>query len=298
MIIMKFFNLILAFSCFFLSCSNNCELTEYNYLLFQGTPVWELAKATRDNNGKEMRRIISKNPDIVNYQEPKYGNTLIMLTILNQQYKPFKVLLDSNADVNIHNTFDGSSAIIKSVSLKDYDIRFVNDLILSGADVNDIEIGIRREGNSTRNTPLISAVNSGNMEFVRLLVSKGAMINYRNEFDQSALSESIVLKYYKIAYYLLQHGADFESPIFYRPDYSLPSEERDPNDKGKPMFIVDVLRESVCEFDTEQYQYKMKIVDFLKSRGVDYKSAPIPDYIIQEIQKKHPDNWQDYLKRY
>ena len=59
-----------------------------------------------------------------------------------------------------------------------------------------------------------------------------------------------------------------------------------------------IIRESVCEFDTEQYQYKMKIVDFLKSRGVDYKSAPIPDYIIQEIQKKHPDNWQDYLKRY
>ena len=295
---MKLINYILVFSCIFLSCCDNRELLERNYLLFQGTPAWELAKATRDNNDKEMRRIISKNPDIVNYQEPKYGNTLLMLTILNQQYKPFKVLLDSNADVNIHNTFDGSSAIIKSVSLKDYDIRFVNDLILSGADVNDIEIGIRREGNSTRNTPLISAVNSGDIEFVQLLVSKGAKINYRNELEQSALSESIMLKYYKIAYYLLQHGADFDSPIFYRPDYSIPSEERDPNDKGKPMYIVDVLRESVCEFDTEQYQYKMMIVDFLNKKGIDYKSAPIPDYIKQEIQKKHPDNWQEYLKRY
>jgi len=107
-----------------------------------------------------------------------------------------------------------------------------------------------------------------------------------------------MLKYYKIAYYLLQHGADFDSPIFYRPDYSMPSEDRDPNDKGKPMYIVDVLRESVCEFDTEQYQYKMMIVDFLNKKGIDYKSAPVPDYIKQEIQKKHPDNWQEYLKRY
>lgn len=32
--------------------------------------------------------------------------------------------------------------------------------------------------------------------------------------------------------------------------------------------------------------------------GYRYKSAPIPDYIKQEIQKKHSDNWQEYLKRY
>jgi hypothetical protein len=31
---------------------------------------------------------------------------------MNQQFKPFIVLLDNNADVAIHNTFDGSSALV------------------------------------------------------------------------------------------------------------------------------------------------------------------------------------------
>ncbi len=293
-------------SCLLLSCSNinrdkpvdKSDLTGRDYRLFQNTPAWDLAKAVQDEDVNEIDKIVTENPTLINYVEPKYGNTLLKLTIMNQQMKSFKALLERKADVSIHNTFDGTSALIEACRLKDYDIKFAQMLIEYGANVNDVETGERRNGNSTRETPLISAANSGKVEFIELLVKNGADINYKNEFEQSALSESIRLKNYNISLYLLQNGADYKQPIFYRPDYSVPSELQDPNDKGKPMYLSDVLREDFSDFDTDEYKYKIQIVDFLMSKGIDYRATPIPDYIKKKAQEEYPKTWQKYLKKY
>ncbi len=266
----------IVLTCLLLSCSNRdkpvdkSKLIGMDYRLFQGTPAWELAKAVQDEDIREIDKIVTENPALINYQEPKYGNTLLQLTIMNQQMRSFKALLERKADVNIHNTYDGTSALIIACRLEDYDIKFAQMLIEYGADVNDIEVGKRRQGNSTRFTPLIRASQSGILDLVKLLISKGANINYINEFNQSALSESIMQEEYEVSYYLLQNGADYKRPIFYRPDYSVPSERQDPNDKGKPMYLVDVLKEDVSDIDTDEYKYKKRIIEFLKSKDIAY----------------------------
>lgn len=296
----------LVFSCLLLSCSNinrdkpvdKQDLTGRDYRLFQDTPAWELAKAVQDEDEKKINEIVSKDPKLINYQEPKFGNTLLMLTIMNQQIKPFRYLLEKKADINIHNTFDGTSAIIEACGSKYYDIEYAEILIQNGANVNDIEIGERKKGNSTRVTPLIEASKTGLLELVTLLISNGANVNYINEFNQSALSESIMQRKYEVSHYLLQNGADYKRPIFYRPDYSIPVENQDPNDKGKPMYLVDVLREAFLDFDTDEYKYKMKIVDFLKSKGIDYRATPIPEYIKKKAKEEYPNSWQEYLEKY
>ena len=264
-------------SCLLLSCLNinrdipvdKTDLTGNDYRLFQNTPAWELAKAVQDEDVNKIDEIVLKNPELINYQEPKYGNTLLKLTVMNQQLKPFKVLLKRKADVNIHNTFDGTSSLIEACNSKYYNISFAKLLVEYGANVNDAEIGERRQGNSTRLTPLMAASKTGNLDLVKFLVSKGADINYQNEFGQSALSASVMINKYEISYYLLQHGADYKRPIFYRPDYSIPTENRDPNDKGRPMYLADVLKENVADVDTDEYKYKMLIIDFLKSKEID-----------------------------
>jgi hypothetical protein len=274
---MKAMIIQLVFSCLLLSCSNinrdkpvdKAKLTGDDYRLFQNTPAWELAKAVQDEDVTKIDRIVSENPKIINFQDPKYGNTLLMLTIGNQQLKSFKALLERKAEVNIHDTFDGTSALIEACSYSFYDITFAQMLVEYGANVNDVETGERRQGNSTRLTPLIAASKTGNLDLVKFLVSKGAGINYQNEFGQSALSASVMINKYEISYYLLRNGADYKRPIFYRPDYSIPAENRSPNDKGKPMYLVDVLKENVTDDDTDEYKYKMLIIDFLKSKGID-----------------------------
>lgn len=294
----------LVFSCLLLSCSNinrdkpvdKSDLTGDDYRLFQNTPAWALAKAVQDEDVMKINEIIAKDPKLINYQDSKYGNTLLNLTIMNQQIKPFKTLLANKADVNIHNNYEGTSALIEACSFKQYDTKFAKILLQNGANVNDIQTD-NTEPNKVKSA-LMKSVKTGKLDLVELLVKNGADINYQNEFGQSALSESVMVRKYKISYYLLQNGANYERPVFYRPDYSVPSELQDPNDKGKPMYLVDILREAFLDFDTDEYKYKMKIVDFLKSKGVDYRATPIPDYIKKKAQEEHPNNWKEYLEKY
>jgi hypothetical protein len=303
---MKAMILQIVFSCLLLSCSNinrdkevdKTNLTGDDYRLFQNTPAWELAKAVQDENEKKITEIVAKDPKLINYQEPKFGRTLLILTISNQQYKPFIVLLDNKADVNIHDTYDGTSALIEACAFKQYNTKFVETLLQRGANINDVETGERRQGNSTRFTPLMAAAKTGKLDLVELLVKNGADINFQNNYKQSALSESIMVERYKVAFYLLQNGADYKQPVFYRPDYSVPSELQDPKDKGSPMYLVDVLREDFFEFDTDEYKYKMQIVDFLKSKGIDYRATQIPDYIKKKAQEEYPKTWKEYLEKY
>jgi uncharacterized protein len=299
-------NILIYLFCLILSCTSfnrdhpvdKSTLTGSDYRLFQNSPAWSLAKAVQDEDEKMIIKIASKEPKLLNFQDSKYGNTLLKLTVMNQQIKPFKVLLKAGADVTIHNNFSGTSAIIESCMFKAYDIKFAQSLIAHGADINDIEVGERKKGNSTRLTPLIAASESGSLDFVEFLVKNNADINYTNEFGQSAFSESIRLTDYVIALFLLNNGADWKQPIFYRPDYTIPSNKRDMNDRGKPMYLVDVLREDFFELSTNRYKLKMRIVDFLKGKGIDYRATPIPDYIREKAQKKYPDTWQEYLEKY
>ena len=264
----------LFFTCFLLSCSNNnmhnsvdrTELSSADYRLFQNTTAWELAQAVQDEDTEKINKIASENPRIINYRDVKYGNTLLMLAIMNQQLESFKTLLKKGANVNTHNSFDGTSPIIESCVSKYYNIIFTKILIKYGANVNDIEIGKRRQENSTRLTPLIAASKTGKLDLVRLLVSKGANVNYQNEFGQSALSEAVLMGKYKVAYYLLRNGADYNRPIFYQPDYSVPIEKSSPKDKREPMYLLNVLQEDVSDLDAEEYKYRNRIIYFLKRK--------------------------------
>ena len=265
------------------------HLRGYDYRLFQGTSAWELAKAVQDEDKKKIDQIVSKDPELLNYQEPVLGSTLLMLTIRNQQMKPFKILLEHKADISIHDTYDGSTALMDACSVWAYDDdRFAEMLIEKGANVNDVQTA---ENEGATRTPLILAASYGRLGLVKLLVSRGADINYRNKNGESALKECVVVKYYDIALFLLQNGADYTQPIY-------PRDSVNYNPPEGPFYLVDVLRADVFDLGSEKYKYKMQIVDFLKSKGVDYRAAPIPEDIKTEIQYRYPHSWEEYLKKY
>ena len=262
------------------------DLTGADYRLFQNTPAWELAKAVWDEDVSKINEIVSKNKQLINYQEPIYGRTVLILTVSNQQYESFEDLLGARADVNIHDTYDGTSALIESCIFRDYETRYAELLLQNGANVNDVEVGERRKGNSTRFTPLMAAAKTGKLDLVDLLLKKGANINYQNEFKQTALSEAVLTERYNIALYLLKHGADYKKPIFYR------------EEENKEMYLVDVLREDFFDLDSKEYEEKQEIVTFLRGKGIEYKQVPIPEYIKKRAQENYPDNWKEYLEKY
>ena len=240
------------------------RLAGYDYRLFQSTPAWDLAKAVQDGDVAKIREIRNSNPELINYQESKYGETLLMLTIFNRNYKSFQALLENGADVNIYDKFNGSSAIIKASSRND--VKYIKLLVEYGANVNDIQVGKRRPDCSVRWTPLIAASRAGNFEVVKYLVENGADINYHNEYNETALSESVIQDNYDIAYFLLKNGANYRLPVIYRVDYSIPVEMIKTKEDTIPIYLDSFLNEPSGEFGIYQELYKRKIISFLKQK--------------------------------
>jgi len=261
------------------------KLLGYDYRLFQKTPAWELAKAVWDDDFKKINELTKKDKNLINYQEPKYGQTLLFLTMWHNQKETFKLLLSLGADLNIHDTYDGASPIIKACEYG-FNIEFAMTLLRHGANPSDIEIGKRREGNSTRYTPLMAAAESGNIDLVELLVNKGANLNYKNEFGRSALNVAITQGKYDVILYLLKN----------RVDYRMPTSQNE--DQHKTYYIEDELQYMLPELNSSEYKTKMLIVDFLKGKGVIYKRVPVPEYVLKQMKDRYPNNWQEYLEKY
>lgn len=301
--IFKMVNLLSICLVFFMSCGDRDTIVDKDkllgndYRLFQETPAWNLAKAVWDENIPEIKRIVQEEKIDVDYQDGRFGHTLLMLTIKNQQESSCKALLELGADPNKHDKYDGSSAMIDAAEINEItgdNTEFLKLMLEYGGNPNDAEVGERKEGNSTRYTPLIMACSNVNkvvssLDKVKLLVEAGANVNYKNEFGGTALSTSMLMGHYDVVLYLLNHGADFSQIIIDRSKFTK---------DGKKMGIADVLREDLLPLDSDKYEQKMAIVAFLKAKGIDYRALPIPDYVKKEAKETYGKGWKEYLEKY
>ncbi|MCH2195504.1 ankyrin repeat domain-containing protein [Kordia sp.] len=252
-----------------------------SFELFKNTEVYDLAKAVKNQDSIKIFTLISGGKDI-NLREPKFGQTLLILAVKNELKKSVKYLLENKADLSIYDSYDGTSAIIEASKMgKDYnrDPEILKMLLDNGANPNDIEKGKRRSDNLTRSTPLIEASKCC-LEKVELLVQGGADINFINEYNQSALYSALNGSKGKelIVKYLLLNGADYKRPLKTTKD-------------GIEIKIENKLRDWRFDLNSDKYKVKMEIVDFLKSKGVDYRNTKIP--------KKYLDKYpEEYLSKY
>jgi len=227
-----------------------------NYKLFQDTPAWELAKAVWDNDIDKITEEVKKNPQILNYQEPKYGNTLLHLSISNDDYKAFKELLRLGANPNIADSFHCSTPLIAACeSFKDR-AKYVEELIKYRSDVNYVECSKGKEKQKTNRTPLICASFMGNINVVKILVENGAKIDYitnRKELGP-ALGVATAAANYNVVLYLLQHGADCNIILYNR---------YNPDETETPVYLKDLLQEE----DLKSSKEYPAILDILKKKG-------------------------------
>ena len=88
-----------------LSCNN--YLPGYDFALFKNTSAKDLARAVELNDTGWINEILDKDPKLVNYQEKKFGNTLLMLSVVNNKTLSTEALLKHGADPfivdNYHN---------------------------------------------------------------------------------------------------------------------------------------------------------------------------------------------------
>lgn len=266
------------------------KLLGSDYRLFQGSLIWDLAKAVEDENTSLIKKFVNEDKQPVNYQESKFGKTLLMLAINNNNYQSVKTLLELKADPNVADSYTGSTPMHDAA--ENSDPKYLELLIKYCGNPNVVESKPITDGDKGRQTPLnvaITYVSGNNLEKVKLLVKAGANINFYNTwytyYPHLPLSDAISHKQFDIALYLLEQGADYKR-VMYK------------TTQGDSVYILGALRREIIDLDKREYQQKKNVIAFLKSKGLDYEKEPIPDFIENKIKRDNPDNWQDILTRY
>ena len=244
-------------------------LSNYDFRLFQATPAWDLAKAVEDEDEEGICMILKENPKLVDYQSPKYGVSLLHLAVAHRYMKSIECLVKAGANVNIRDKEYGRTPLNRACSVgnsKDKSIKIIQYLIRNGAEVNVTEV---TDSTDMPNSPLMSACSDGFIEAAILLIENGADVNYIRNGEYTALGKSLMVDHYKIAYYLLQHKADYSFPIMHEKDYGK-------GGQGKiirSVYIKEILEEASIGYLTREREYYYKIVDFLKRKGISIKES-------------------------
>lgn len=252
---------------FFLIINISCnrELPGLNKKLFSNTPVQSVAEAISNNDLRTLREILIKRNEMINFQESKYGNTVLMFAVANGKADAIEILLDNRADPNKQSPYDNSNAM--TLAAEDYpqtcDTNIMHKLIKHNANVNVIQHINRIYENGMHTdikiTPLMTAAKNGCMNMVRCLVDNGANIDlYVYYQGYSAITTAIIADNLDIArYFIIEKKASIPKYCYIR---ALGKEEE------KRMSITDLLIEKEYDKSDPNYKLKVEILNYLGGR--------------------------------
>jgi hypothetical protein len=287
------FFLFFLFACILTSCYDRdkkvdkSKLIGMDYRLFQDTPAWELAKAVQDGNVKEIEKQVKEKKIPVDFREERFGHTLLKMAVMNENKKSVETLLKLGADPNARDTNGRGMPVIVASGIYTEGTAILKLLLDYGGDPNSEDTGaVRTDIMDFHSFALLEAA-SRSLDKVKLLVEYGAKVNKTDSiYHQGALERSITHDKMDITLYLLEKGADYNKKIYWHVE---------------GLEYIDILyqlRLHKYPLNSQQYKEKMQVVDFLKSKGLDYRNSPIPKRIYREAQKLYPDTWQEYLEKY
>ena len=272
-----------------------------DFRLYKHTPAWSLAKAVEDEDTTEISKQVLQMHISVDYRDPEYKQTLLMLATRTNKIESVKKLLELGANPNAHNDstkYFGQSAVLLACRFTRPSSKILALLLKYGGNPNSTACGVQENGLGEivpiRDFALSAAVFSS-FEKVKLLVDAGANINYATSTENCAIENCMIFDRMDIMLYLLQKGADYRRKFteidLDKPDY--------------PTFEVDILyklRKCVYPIGSKEYTDKIKVVNFLKKKGLDYWKSPIPSgmygVIIRDIAPKNKADFDYYIKHY
>jgi len=293
---MKKLTIYFAVIFLFINCNNRENIVKKENLLgndfrlFQNTPAWELAKAVEDEDIIKIKEILNNKKVDIDFREPKFGNTLLMLSIKNSQFQIVKLLLELGANPNHVNTYRGGTAVIFAAN--NNNPKFLQLILKYKGNPNAIENAPVKVGDQVRETALLAAISfldPTSLEKVQLLVEAGADMNYSNDgnpaYTTLPLGAAFKQDKLDVALYLLQKGADYKKVMYIMVD-------------SHKVHVLEALRKCTIDLESKQYKSKLEVIQFLKGKGLDYSKEPIPEYILRDIKKKYQKDWEDYIKKY
>ena len=284
---MKKIYIILLLTSIFMSCNGNLDKTKLigaDIRLFKNTVAEKVSKAiVKGDTATIIKEINSGVP--VNFQDEIYGNSLLMIAILHNNSSSIKCLLKLGADPNLYSDTTkhlGDNPVILSSFLTSSSPEILQLLIDYGGDPNSITRGVKKAYNGDLIPTRMSAIEAASrrsLDKVKILVRSGANFDILDDWESpGALNAALIHDKMDIVLYLLEHGADFTLP-YMKYDYT-----KRPYEK----YYVDILfklRQVFLPLNSENYMNKIKVIEFLKERGLNYKESPIPENIVKRAKK-------------
>lgn len=137
----------------------------------------QLRIAFDDNDGAEFKRVIIENPGSLALIDP--DGTLLWMASMMEKLPIIQAMVSLGKDINRSNDltggdesnpfFEPEGIIVQSIRAKD--LQTVQWLLDNGATLNFLVSG------EMRCLPLIAAAAAGNLEIVKLLVHRGALLD-------------------------------------------------------------------------------------------------------------------------
>jgi ankyrin repeat protein len=172
------------------------------------------------------------------------GMNILFVTLLQQNKKKYKNLLEQGADPNIKVTkvgkFKGQSVV--SLSAQSDTAYYLELALKYGGNPNIIDIN-----KFIKPTPIFNAIMTNRINNVEILINAGANINYQNGFKNTPLIEAIKINQYDIAFLLLKANADYNI------------------NKDK---IVKLIENYPIDTKGEQYKWRAKVIKFIGTKGI------------------------------
>lgn len=266
------------------------EYLASDYRIFKDTPAWDLAKAVRDADTAEITYLVQEKKIPIDFQDSIYGKSLLSLAVYHNNLKSVKKILELGADPNLYEDTinqQGTNPVIDACFFnEEISVEILKLLLDYGGNPNSVTKGVN-DGHPYRITAMEASANFGDTEKIKVLIDYGADVNFTpdRDYDTDPLLDALYTNKMRAALYLLENGAKFDKEYI------------NPFSKEKETILF-ILRKIDLPLDSEEYKFKLKIIDFLKEKGLDYSKEPIPDFMIKRIKRLYPNDWQEYMQKY
>jgi uncharacterized protein len=251
----------------FISCNN--YLPGFDFENFKGTKAYKLAKAVENQDVKKIEEIVKGDNNLIDFLDPKFGHSLLMLSVANGLDKSASKLLALGANPNKKSSpTETNSEVTTAVFIacnkiykRNCKTHILEILIKNGGDINDkIDVRYVNAKYVTKETPLMIATNSNCINLVKKVVELGADINDYNYLNgKGPLSNCIIHDNIDILEYLvIERNAEIPSYVFIRPAHN--------NTPREELTLIEFLNEQTYSKNSKNEKYKTSIINYIKNK--------------------------------
>lgn len=269
------------------SCqTKKSEMIGTDWNLFKETPAWEYAKAVRDQEIVRFDKILAESNLDIDYEESKYGRSVLQIAVLNNLDNSVQKLLELGADPNHYSKTEGKTALHDAVGVFQHndDTTVLSLLLKHNGDPNAFTHP--KAGADPKNVISLLCGNVYSQPTkLKLLLKYNVDLNFSSDDNSNYLYSALRSKNYELVDILLQSGANFKQPILTKIN-------------GQKIYIQEYMKNQIIDLKSTDYLYKVKVINFLEANGINYKKLKPSQETIERVKRNFPDNWEEYLNKF